>query len=460
MIPEPFSDNSPDKLEESLALLAAGLAIEEVLAQAGEDAAWLRPLLEVASEVQSLQTAVPVPDPAASLAKMLAQAATMRANATPDRGEPHAAWWVHLANLGPGRLRAVPAVLLLLVLLLLGLVGLATPHSLPGQPLYGLKRSFETLQLNWTGDEVRRDQLLETFNERRQVETKQLLEQKVEALVTFEGTVEAVTAQNVTVDGFWAVMTANTEINGPLATQAKVRMQGRTNPNGGLTLLAITVLQPAPPTPTPSPTPSPFPTETPTPTPTPSATATPTSTPTSSPTATASATARPTRTPTASPTLTAPATATPQPTQLKPAPTPTPVATSDDSTNRGPDSDEGTNDNNDNSGADSGGNDNSGPDPNDNGDDSADNDNNDNSGGGSGSDNSNDDHGSDDSGSDSGGDNDNSNSDNDNDHSGSGGGNSGSGGGDDHDNSGSGSGNSGSGSGDDDDQSGSSKGKD
>ncbi|HRV95884.1 MAG TPA: hypothetical protein P5526_27270, partial [Anaerolineae bacterium] len=66
--------NQADKLDEALALLAAGLSLDEVLAEAGDDAAWLRPMLALATEVDALKVDIPIPSSQASLDRLLAHA--------------------------------------------------------------------------------------------------------------------------------------------------------------------------------------------------------------------------------------------------------------------------------------------------------------------------------------------------------------------------------------------------
>ena len=51
-------DNPDEKLEDALAMVVSGISIEEILAGAGNDVEWLRPLLELAAEVGDLQEAI------------------------------------------------------------------------------------------------------------------------------------------------------------------------------------------------------------------------------------------------------------------------------------------------------------------------------------------------------------------------------------------------------------------
>ncbi len=78
-----FMPNAEDKLEEALALLAAGIPLAEILADMSEDADWLRPLLEIATEVETLQSAITIPSPEASLQRMLAYGRELAAAAPP-----------------------------------------------------------------------------------------------------------------------------------------------------------------------------------------------------------------------------------------------------------------------------------------------------------------------------------------------------------------------------------------
>lgn len=435
-----------DKLEDALALLAAGIPVDDILAEAGPDAGWLRPLLAVAEDIGELRTAVPIPPPEASLQRMLAYGREAAA-ATSPAALPRQNWLTLLTTFLSGgwlpRMAAGLASALLLVLLLGGTVTVLAQRSLPGQPLYGLKRVVENVRLSLTLDPQDRVQLLETYNEQRRTETRLLLQQNEVARVSFTGVVETASETDLTLAGLTLQLTAQTQVNGILAVGARVTVDAMTQPPDRLTALSITVIEPAPPTPTPLPSPT--------------STASPT--PSSSPTATVTATATrslssdtdililPTLTPTATPTPAPTDTPTPLPSPthtpvpLPPPPTDTPVLPPPTSSAPAPPSGEDNTNDGGNESPDEGGNNNGNEnEPDDNG---------------GGDDNSNDDSGGDDSSGGDSGSNDNSGSDDSgsgDDSSGSGsddsggGGNDNSGGGGD-DNSGSGSSNSGSGGG-------------
>lgn len=307
-----------DKLEDALALLAAGIPVDDILAEAGADAEWLRPLLALATEVGELQAAVPLPSPEASLQRMLAygrELAVTTTPATPVQQNGLTTLVAFLSRSWLPRLAAGLASAFLLVLLLGGMVTVLAQRSLPGQPLYGLKRAVENARLNLTFNPESRAQLLETYNQQRQTEAKLLLQQNEVATVSFWGVVQAVSETSLTLADFTVQLTPQTRLNGTLAAGARVEVEALTQPPDHLTALTITVIELAPPTPTPLPSP------TSTPSPTPTASPTATATPTRSLSSDTDILILPTFTPTATPTPTP----THTPTLPPPPPTATPV---------------------------------------------------------------------------------------------------------------------------------------
>lgn len=295
-----FTPSPEDQLEEALALLAAGIPVADILADAGDAAGWLRPLLEVAAEVKELRPAIPVPSPEASLQRMLAYSQKLAADSPPAPAPSN--WSILLGGLFSGgwlpRLAAGLVSALFIVVLLGSTLTILAQRSLPGQPLYALKRAGETLRLNMTLDPDRRSQLLEGFNQQRQTEAKLLLEQNQVAAVSFSGRVDSVTGSSLTVAGLEIQLTPQTQVSGVLAVGARVNVEALTQPPDRLSALAVTVVEPAPPTPLPSPTS----TSTPAPSPTATTTPTPTATTTRSLARDADTLQLPTFTPTSTPT--------------------------------------------------------------------------------------------------------------------------------------------------------------
>jgi hypothetical protein len=415
-----------DSLEQAIARLTAGESLDAILASFGPDADWLGPLLVTAAQVRGLQETVAVPPAQASLAAFLAQAQGM----APASSPAPVPWWERLAAslalppISVPRLAGTAVATLLAVVTLtlssavfLGTNAAAAQGVLPGGPLYPIKRLGEevVLRLPQSGDT--RDSRFMEFEERRRDEVYLLLDHRLEARVALRGEVEALSADQVVVDGITLQVTDRTQAEGPVAVGAQVLVVARTVRDGSLIAEKIGVQEPAPPTATPSPTGTP--TVTPSATPTASATATPTQEPTATPTA------QPTDTPDRS-----------DSDSREPAPTRAPTEEPpDEEDNENDNQDDGNGNDNGDDGNDNGDNDNG--DDNDNSDDN-DNDNGDDSGG---NDNDGGDDNSDDAGA--GDDGENSNDDshqdsgddsssNDNDSSGSGSDNSGKSGGDDN----------------------------
>jgi hypothetical protein len=366
-----LSNHRDEKLDEALAMLAAGIPLENVLVDAGDDAQWLHPLLKIAAEVGELRQTFPIPPPETSLQRLLTYGEEMAPASPPPASTRGSGWLITVLNFffSNGTRLAISLVTALLIVILVGgTLNLASKNSLPGQPLYSVKRAGENLRLSLARDPEQRKQLNETFNLRRQRETQLLLEQGKQATVVFEGYVESLTTTAVTIDGLVAQLTPETEVTGELAAKARVRLEGVTQP-GGLVALVVTVIEPALPVATPTPTP----------TVTPSATATATLSPTATATATPAkseasdtlnlptptATHSPTATPTSTPTIT------PMPPLVEPTPTDIPIDDSNDNMN---DDTSADNDNSDDSN-----NQNDGNNDNDNNNDDNSNDNNDNS---------------------------------------------------------------------------------
>lgn len=327
-----------DILDRAVERLAAGESLEAILTSFAPEADWLAPMLTLAAGVRSLREALPVPPAEASLAALLA-AAERIAPASPTRPAPRP-WWERLAEGLRLPASAIPrlattaaSVSLAIVVLTLGSAlflgsnAAAAQGVLPGQPLYPIKRLGEEMVLRLPQSSQRRNAILTQIEERRRGEVNLLLDQRLEARVTFQGEVERLGDERAVVSGIPIQVTGETQVEGPLAVGAWVQVLARTVRDGTLIAEKLVVERPAPPTATPSPTP----------------TATPSATPTASPTAT----------PTQEPTLTQPPTATPEPTA-----TPVPVPTPAEETPEPPEEDENENNDDGEDGNDDDGNDN------------------------------------------------------------------------------------------------------
>jgi uncharacterized membrane protein YgcG len=307
--------NPEERIEDILAMMAAGLSLEEALATAGDDAGQLRPLVELAFEVRDLRQEIPIPPPQASLQRMLRHGEAMVVAS--KRVEPAVPWWQRFlpgfsgwgwpARYSRGLLTMAVVTGLLVIFLGGGLLGsglvLAAEGSVPGQPLYGLKRFGETIRLSLAGNAAKQ-QLLEDFGMRRRQEVNHLLRRGDQELVAVTGRIETVVGPDIVFEGLTVQINPETGVDGKLEVGALVQVIGLTQPPDRLVAATVIVLQlpakPQTPIPTPlsSPTVSPV-TSTPTtrpaiestsdtiklrPSPTPSPTATASPTPTDTPT--------------------------------------------------------------------------------------------------------------------------------------------------------------------------------
>jgi hypothetical protein len=253
-----------DRLEDALMMLASGVPLDTILSEAGDEAEWLRPLLETTAEVGELKSAVPIPPPDASLQKLLTHSARLAADSPPQPAtsppSDRLTGWLNLFNGGFRLATAAIAVLLVVILAGGALTVAAAQNSLPGESLYWLKQTGETVRLGLTGDPVQRRQLQEAFNQRRLEEARLLLNQDKEAEVAFDSHIQSLTTTGFELDGLKAQITPETEIKGQLGEGAKVHVEAITRPPDTLLALIVTVIEPAP-APASSPTPTFTPTE-------------------------------------------------------------------------------------------------------------------------------------------------------------------------------------------------------
>ncbi|WP_448601136.1 DUF5666 domain-containing protein [Thermoflexus hugenholtzii] len=298
-----------EELEEALRLLREGASLEAVAARYPE----LAPALRAA---RLLERARP-PGPSlraelASRAAFLRRAEELRAARRPWAGILFG--WLRYARAG---------VVLAGILLIAGVLHLLAQQSLPGDPLYGLKRAEEQVWLALTLDPVERRLVEETLAARRWEEYRALAQRRGSGTVTWEGRIEGIEGTTWRIEGIPVEIFPETEIVGPVALDQRAMVTAFLGPEGRLIALRIQAISEIPtwtPEPTrtsaemretPTPTPIPMRTRLPTRTPGPTATPIPVSAPTATPSPTTPATSTPAREPT------------PRPTET-PRPTPTP----------------------------------------------------------------------------------------------------------------------------------------
>lgn len=279
-----------DVLEEALQLIQAGVPFEEVMTRYPE----LAPVLRAAWILEGMRP--PAPSMRAELASrtaFLQRAETLRASRR------------HWAGVLFGWVRYAPAgVAIAGLILVVGILHALAQGSLPGDPLYGLKRMEEQVWLALTLDPVERRLVEETLAARRWEEYRALAQRRGSGTVTWEGRIETIEGTTWRIGGVVVEIFPETEILGPAALDQQAEVTAFLGPEGQLIAVRIQVisetptpsmpsmptLEPTPtgtpiasptwvlrPTPAPSPTIPPMPTATPPPvaTPVPPATATP-----------------------------------------------------------------------------------------------------------------------------------------------------------------------------------------
>jgi hypothetical protein len=208
------------KLIECLDALAQGESFETILARYPQDAAELRPMLETAARLSTLHM---MPSEAAKMQsrqKFMAQADLLR------RTSPHKTM-SFLPRFATGFIAAV------LVAAVLGTGAVAASGSaLPGDPLYGLKRTVEDVQLNTASSPAARQELQQEFEQRRIDETNKLLDVGRQSEVEFTGTIEAMQPNAWIVSGLVVQLGPDTQIVGTPQINRMAEIRGVTGPNG------------------------------------------------------------------------------------------------------------------------------------------------------------------------------------------------------------------------------------
>ncbi|MGC8786959.1 MAG: DUF5666 domain-containing protein [Anaerolineae bacterium] len=298
-------------LDEWLNEIDSEESLEARVAQQPAVARELEPLLRLAFQLKSLQQEQ-VPPPAAlqrGRQKLLSEVARLKASEAEKGQVRQFPLWLNLQSL----MRRGVVTIVLVALLLSAVLGAGTvaasAKSLPGDPLYAVKRAAEEFQLLITFDRQAKAQLVQKLDERRREEAKAIASSQRIAELSFRGHVDRIEAEYWTIGGVVIRTTAETVLEGDISIGTFVRVHVRSLSDG--TLLAVRIsaepeVVPAQPVASPTPTPKPTATST--------ATASKTPLPTEPPPAQA-----PVQPPLAQPTPTSRRTSTPKPTVTKTA---------------------------------------------------------------------------------------------------------------------------------------------
>ncbi len=210
-------------------MIGKGSTVNQALARFPDLADQLRPLLQAAQSVRQYgQSAISKDVVKRGRERLMTHAASLRER---EKG------WKRI----PSFLRFAFLVLLVMGLLTLGGNGLlkASAHSLPGDALYGVKRTAENIQLTLAFNTSQRTVLQDQFDQLRIEETESLLAGKRTEQVEFSGPVEARLPDGWLVSGLRVILNSQTAVNGKIAIGAQVEVTGLTQINGDILAVRI-----------------------------------------------------------------------------------------------------------------------------------------------------------------------------------------------------------------------------
>jgi hypothetical protein len=273
-----------EALDRCIDRLNAGASVADCLAEFPQYAAALESLLESGLVLRGAQARAEEAAAARERGRLSFEQALQRPSSGRSRSSS-------------SRLLSLVASVALVSLFFLGGAGILAENSIPGDPLYGLKRWTETLRLAVIPDPV----LADIFAQRRIDEAKEVVSQGRVTNVQFTGEVESVGVNIIVVEGLRVIVPDARDI----APGTRLSLRANASSDGSLFASEIRYLE------TPEPTAPPLPTES----PEQSATSSPTAVSTPRPSATQepSATLLPTRRASPSPTLTSAPCDTPTP---------------------------------------------------------------------------------------------------------------------------------------------------
>lgn len=299
-------------LNEALDRVREGEAVDAYLARYPAEAHRVEPLLRVAAfGIDALAEVEPLSETGAAAGRRrLLQAA--------GHGQDRRSWFDGLASLfalrrpaafRPGWSATVTIAALILVALVIGTTAVASAGSLPGEALYPVKRLTEDVRLWLTPDVTARLELEAEFAQRRRDEARQVVAERRQANVHFEGILGRWDSRVWVISGLPVVVDAATQLEGDPEPGALVTVEasGRDGTLVGRQLVVTPPKSTAPaavpmPTGTPTAAATMMPTRMPTERPAATMTAQPTMMPTNMPAPLPSMTARPTMMPTTMPT--------------------------------------------------------------------------------------------------------------------------------------------------------------
>jgi hypothetical protein len=240
-------------LEECLAQMRTGKALDECLSAHPGQAKKLRPLLQAAAHVWE----IPIPRARQDALqvgreRMLTGANSQNVLSSPVSSSRFARYTkqvlgtFQLILLGKKRsslsLASHTAAILAIVLLATaGITVNVSARSLPGDKLYGVKRTWESMRLSLMPNQQGRERLQQRFAAERREEIQELIQLRRAETVEFEAPLEDMDAEHWQVDGFQVHIDSDTDVEGDPETGLALYIRARLLEDGTLTAIQVRV---------------------------------------------------------------------------------------------------------------------------------------------------------------------------------------------------------------------------
>ncbi|RMD49234.1 MAG: hypothetical protein D6835_05540, partial [Candidatus Thermofonsia bacterium] len=221
-------------LVECLDLLEAGESVESILARYPHLADALRPFLNTAVHLSQHAKQPSLHAMHHSRKRMLQQAKAIK------KPSPKVRWRQWQRTL-------MPLASTLMVLLVVGIsLVAASTTAVPGDALYDAKRLFEDIRLNRATEPESIEVVWTEIREERVREVEAVLRTDRDVPITFEGTIEAISANQWQVAGIQVLVDKFTRIEGSVEVGAWALVNGRTH-DGILRATSIAISSTTPP---------------------------------------------------------------------------------------------------------------------------------------------------------------------------------------------------------------------
>lgn len=218
------NDPKERALETCIQNMQAGASIDQALLSYPHWSEELRPLLEAAQAAQDLSRTIQVPElaQARSRADFFLAAHSQQARSLNHSRPP--TWRLSLASFA--------IIVVILVASISSLV--ASARSLPGEPLYQIKRVSEQARLIITINPAQRMMLQQSFDRQRILEIQELQQRSRSADIIFSEGLESITPDAWQVGPFRVLVLSETQVIGQIKTGFHIIVEGKIQPDGSI----------------------------------------------------------------------------------------------------------------------------------------------------------------------------------------------------------------------------------